>query len=77
MGKCETKAAQKRMAGAVAYLAGYMANYAKQTGYEDYRDETLIDDVLYGLGAALGDEYRFASGFELFKAKLCAHLAEQ
>lgn len=66
--------AQKRMITAVAYMTGYMSNYAKQIDYENYSDETLIDDVLYGLGVALSEEHRFASGFEAFKIKMRAHL---
>jgi hypothetical protein len=37
--------------------------------YEAYSQDTLIDDVLYGLGAAIQkeDEHEFANGFEEFK----------
>lgn len=65
---------RRRMKAAVEYLQKYMATYDKQFGYQDYRDETLIDDVLYGLGVALGREHQFADGFAKFKAKLRAHL---
>ena len=67
---------QKRMKKAVEYLQDYMATYDKQTGYLDYADETLINDVLYGLGVALGPKrYAFAQGFRRFKKRLAKHLA--
>jgi hypothetical protein len=67
---------QKRMKKAVEYLKNYMNTYSNQVGYLDYTDETLIDDVLYGLGVALGPKrYAFAQGFCKFKARLRDHLA--
>ena len=67
---------QKRMKKAVEYLQNYMNTYSSQVGYLDYADETLIDDVLYGLGVALGPKrYAFAHGFSKFKARLLDHLA--
>ena len=67
---------QKRMKKAVEYLQDYMATYDKQGGYLDYSDETLIEDVLYGLGVALGPkQYAFAQGFRRFKERLAKHLA--
>lgn len=64
------------MREAVAYLRRYMDTYHKQHGYEDYRDETFIDDVLYGLGVALQPEkFKYADGFRQFKDVLREHLA--
>ena len=63
-----------KITAAVAYLSDYMTTYDKQFGYADYSEETYIDDVLYGLGASLSDEYKFAPGFDAFKKKLLAHL---
>lgn len=48
-----TTASKKKMRAAVASLQSYMAGYDKQPSYETYSEETLIDDVLYGLGIAL------------------------
>lgn len=82
-GKDETEHAvtyrgrQKRMEKAVKYLQHYMATYSNQECYRDYSEETLIDDVLYGLGVALGRKrYSFAPGFEKFKARLIKHLSK-
>ena len=67
---------QKRMKKVVGYLQDYMNTYSGQAGYLDYADETLIDDVLYGLGVALGPKrYIFAQGFRKFRARLRDHLA--
>lgn len=66
--------AQVRMRDAVAYLKKYMATYDKQMGYLDYRTETYMEDILYGLGASLGAEYQFSDGFAKFKAVLRKHL---
>lgn len=66
---------QKRMQKAISYMQGYMASYSKQTACLDYGDATFIDDVLYGLGAALhGTSCSYASGYEAWKEKLREHL---
>lgn len=59
---------------AVASLKDYINTYDQQPGYESYRTETLIDDVLYGLGIALDDKYKYAQGYEEFKKLLREHL---
>ena len=51
-----------------------MDRYDKQQGYESYSEETLIDDVLYGLGIALDSRNAYANGYEKFKTRLIAHL---
>jgi len=61
----------------VAKLQHYVETYDKQEGFEDYTDETLIDDVIYGLGAALGKEYQFADGFRKFEARLVKHIKQK
>ena len=67
---------RKRMKQAVDYLQNYMNTYDNQTGYLDYQVETLINDVVYGLGVAVGgDEYRYGEGFEKFKADLVKFLS--
>lgn len=69
---------QKRMKEAVKYLKEYMESYDKQRHYLDFEDVTLIDDVLYGLGVALGGEkYKFASGYAKFQKVLREHLSEK
>jgi len=70
------KKKRARMKTAVAYLQNYMSTYSGQVGYEDYADETLIDDVLYGLGMALDPENnQYGNGFMRFKGILMEHLA--
>lgn len=68
---------QKRMRDMVASLQHYMDTYDEQLHYEDYEDETYIDDVLYGLGISMEPEvYKYRSGFDLFKEKLLNHLSK-
>ena len=67
----------KSMEEIVADLAHYMVTYSNQYGYKEYRDELFIDDVVYGLGKALSDEYSFANGFQAFRKKLIVHLGGQ
>ena len=75
-GKKSTKK-QKRVIAAIKYIQHYMNTYDKQLGYADYTDETIINDVLYGLGVALNPEaYQYALGFENFKDKLRKFLKE-
>jgi len=68
---------QKKVKKAIEYLQNYMQTYDKQGGYLDYTDETIINDVLYGLGVAIGGkEYEFAQGFKKFKKRLITHLSK-
>lgn len=60
-----------RMFHAVEYLKKYINAYDKQYQYLDYSDETLINDILYGLGVALDEkQYMYADGFRKFKERL-------
>lgn len=69
---------QKHVAKGIAYLTRYMQTYDQQYGHLDYPDETIINDVLYGLGVALDEkEYKYGDGFEKFKERLREHLARQ
>lgn len=62
---------QQRVRKAIVYLKDYMNTYDRQVGYLDYSDDTIINDVLYGLGVALGGKkYEYADGFARWKAVL-------
>lgn len=75
-GEIAMTARQKKVDAAIKYLVNYMTTYDKQMGYLDYTDETIIEDVLYGLGVALdGEKYKWANGFAKFKERLANHLA--
>ena len=75
--KKKLNAKQKRVKAIIEKLQHYMETYSDQTGYLDYSDETIIDDVLYGLGIAIDDEkYHFNDGYRKFKAKLIKHIGD-
>ena len=55
---------------AVESMEQYINTYRQQPYYKTYTEATFIKDMLYGVGVAVGDEYRFAQGFDTFKEKL-------
>jgi len=66
---------QERMTKIVDEFQRYVADYTKQQQYEDYRDDTFLEDMLYGLGVALDrDEYGMASGYREFKKTVLQRL---
>lgn len=64
------------MESAVKYLSRYMNTYHKHVGYRSYETTTYVNDVLYGLGRSISEEFEFASGFARFKRILHDHLAK-
>ena len=67
---------KRNIKASVKYLQEYMETYPVQIGYETYRRETYIDDILYGLGVSLDKKYMYAGGFDLFKKELLKHLGK-
>jgi hypothetical protein len=66
---------QKRMQKIVAAMQLYVSTYNDQSSYLDYSDETLINDMLYGIGLALDDkEFYSGTGFDRFKKRLRGYL---
>ena len=70
----EGKEPVRSMEEIVAELQKYVGTYHKQHGYENYRDEMYIDDILYGLGKSLSEEYEYANGFQKFRRFLIEYL---
>ena len=64
------------MRKALGSLKEYVDTYDQQSDWERYRSETYVNDVLYGLGISISDEFRFAEGFDRFKEVLREHLGE-
>jgi hypothetical protein len=64
------------MKNAVEHLKEYVGTYENQGGWEKYRPETYVDDILYGLGISISDDFKFAGGFDRFKEILRDHLRE-
>ena len=65
------------MRKALDSLKEYVDTYDQQSDWERYRSETYVNDVLYGLGISISDEFRYADGFDRFKQVLREHLGEQ
>jgi hypothetical protein len=69
---------RERMRQAVAGFQLYVSTYSDQPGYQDYYDETFINDMLYGIGLAMQTgtptDYSGPGGFERFKQRLREHL---
>ena len=65
---------QKRMRAIVARFQAYVSTYTDQEGYDKYQDKTFLDDMIYGLGIAIGSEtasdYTGPGGYERFKQTL-------
>lgn len=78
MKKKETERHHRLMRARVAAIQHYVATYSDQAHYEDYSDETFINDMLYGIGLAMdGIEYAQAAGFDKFKQALRERLGVQ
>jgi hypothetical protein len=71
------KRRQKRMRAIVARFQEYVRTYSDQAHYDEYRDGTFMDDMLYGIGIAIEPEkWREGSGFEAFKETLRIRLGQ-
>lgn len=61
----------------IASFKKYVDTYDKQFKYDEYSDETIINDMLYGLGICINkEEYKFSDGFDKFKRRLIEHLTQ-
>lgn len=58
----------------VECLAEYWSTYDRQHGYENYSEDTFLDDALYGIGVAMSRDFEWAQGYDLFKKKLLGFL---
>ena len=61
---------QKRVMQIVEDLKHYINTYEAQPGYLGYTDETIILDMIYGLGIAIDPKYKMSLGFDKFKKLL-------
>jgi len=78
MNKRETERRRRLMRARVGSIQHYVATYSDQAHFEDYSDDTFINDMLYGIGLAMdGVEYAQGAGFEKFKLVLRERLAQQ
>jgi len=66
---------QERVKKIIDDLKKYINTYVKQHGYLDYSDETIINDMLYGIGIATDkSKYQFNNGFNDFKKYLTENI---
>lgn len=69
---------QKRMRTIVARFQEYVRTYSDQAHYDQYRDQTFMDDMIYGIGIAMEPEkWRQGQGFDAFKAELVKRYGHQ
>ena len=64
------------MEKALEFQKEYIETYPDQFDWKNYSAKTYINDMLYGIGASIGEEFRYADGFDRFKAILRDHLKE-
>ena len=58
----------------VEILQEKLAKYLSEEKVETYRPETVLDDVIYFLGASIdSEEYQFAQGYRKFSEFLINH----
>ncbi len=56
----------------------FVVTYREEDKFlEDGNVDTLIHDMLYGLGKSLSDEYGFATGYRKFKLRLLNMILEE
>ncbi len=52
---------QKRMRAIVLRFQEYVRTYSDQAHYDQYRDDTFLDDMIYGIGSTLKTRYSTAA----------------
>ena len=68
---------QKRVFEIIKALKHYINTYENQIGYLDYSDEIIIKDMLYGIGIAIDEKYKWGKGFDNFKNYLATNFTQQ
>jgi hypothetical protein len=48
----------------------YVATYSDQLFYKTYSVECIVNDMIYGLGIAIDDKFKFANGYREWKKEL-------
>lgn len=67
----------KQIEQAIDYLQRYMNTYTDQPYYTEYSRDIVLDDILYGLGIALGGErFKYARGYDAWKRLLHERLRD-
>jgi len=59
----------------IAAMKHYIDTYQDQLGWKQYSKETMLADLVYGIGIAMDrDKYEFADGYNEFKKDLIEFL---
>lgn len=67
---------QKRMRAIVGRFQEYVRTYSDQAHYDQYRDQTFLDDMLYGIGIAMEPKkWSQGQGYDAFKEMLRKRLS--
>ena len=61
----------------VEYMIKYINTYKDQFGWKEYTHETFLDDMIYGIGVAMSDQYKMAQGYEKFRADIDEYFKER
>jgi hypothetical protein len=66
---------QRKVFKAIEHLKHYINTYDCQYEYINYSEQTIIEDIIYGLGSSLNKvEYSFATGLTKFKQVIYNHI---
>ena len=56
-------------------IKNYIDTYHNQFGWEKYKKDTVLNDLVYGIGIAIDKEkYQYANGYDEFKKELIKFL---
>jgi len=68
---------QKRVKKIIDSLKEYINTYDTQPDYLNYSEEIIINDMLYGIGIALNNKYKYYNGYEKFKKFLLKNFLQK
>ena len=59
----------------IAAMKEFIDTYPDQIGWQEYTKDTVLNDLIYGIGVAIDhDKYSFAMGYRYFKKDLIKFL---
>jgi hypothetical protein len=64
----------KSIEEAVDFLRHYMNTYDNQSCWMEYEPETYVNDILYGLGVSMSDDFKWGQGYDKFLLELRSYI---